>query len=121
VNICAVVTRYFGGVRLGIGGLIRAYKRSVAQTLLNLGTAKGGLKQEISCFVDYSLYGKIQHFFEIHPEYSVKYVLFTDKVEVKVFISEVFVEIFQEEVTNLLSGKVDFCLGEFSYHEVRMD
>lgn len=121
VNICAIVTRYFGGVKLGVGGLIRAYTRSVAQALLNIGIAKGELKQEISFFVDYSFYGKVQYFLKIHPEYSVKDVLFMDKVEVKVSVSELLMEIFQEEIANILGGKVDFCLGGFSYHEVRMN
>ncbi len=32
-NVCAVVTRYFGGIKLGTGGLIRAYGGAVAQAL----------------------------------------------------------------------------------------
>lgn len=37
-NVLAIVTRYFGGIKLGAGGLIRAYSSSVAQTLLNINT-----------------------------------------------------------------------------------
>ena len=39
-NVCAVVTRYFGGIKLGTGGLIRAYGGAVAQALKELGIVK---------------------------------------------------------------------------------
>ena len=32
-NIVAIVTRYFGGIKLGAGGLVRAYSKSVLETL----------------------------------------------------------------------------------------
>ena len=36
VDSLAVVTRYFGGTKLGVGGLIRAYGRSVSEAMLNV-------------------------------------------------------------------------------------
>lgn len=39
-NITAVVTRYFGGIKLGAGGLIRAYSNSVTQAAENIGVIK---------------------------------------------------------------------------------
>jgi uncharacterized YigZ family protein len=117
VNVCAVVTRYFGGVKLGAGGLIRAYAQSVAQALVEIGIAKGELQQEISLLLDYSFHNKVEHFLEINSKYFLKEVLFTEKVEMIVFVSEEMVESFQEDVRNLLNGKVDFSLGEFKYHE----
>ena len=36
-NVCVVVTRYFGGIKLGAGGLIRAYAGSVALAVKEIG------------------------------------------------------------------------------------
>ena len=47
INVCAVVTRYFGGTKLGAGGLIRAYSGSVAQAIVHTGIVEGRLQQEV--------------------------------------------------------------------------
>ena len=44
INTLVVVTRYFGGIKLGAGGLVRAYSRSAAE-----GVKKGGAKEFFSC------------------------------------------------------------------------
>ncbi|MDR0690932.1 MAG: YigZ family protein [Streptococcaceae bacterium] len=118
INVCAVVTRYFGGVKLGIGRLIRAYTQSVAETLQKIGIVKKVLQQEIRLKIDYALNGKLQSFFTLHPEYTVKESFFMEQIEVIVFVAKEAVISFQEEVTNLLNGKVDFALGEFTYNEI---
>ena len=42
-NVCCVVTRYFGGVLLGAGGLTRAYTKGAADALTAAGIARMGL------------------------------------------------------------------------------
>ena len=54
INVCAVVTRYFGGTKLGAGGLIRAYSGSVAQAIVHTGIVEGRLQQEVFVQLDYS-------------------------------------------------------------------
>ncbi len=58
-NVCAVVTRYFGGVLLGTGGLIRAYQGALKEGLDNAKKAKviEGIRQHIT--VSYNDIGKI--------------------------------------------------------------
>ncbi|MDR1473588.1 MAG: YigZ family protein [Lactobacillales bacterium] len=118
VNVCAVVSRYFGGVKLGTGGLIRAYTQSVAETLQKVGIVKGMLQQEMHLKTDYALNGKLQYFLSLHPEYMVKESLFMEQIEVIVFVTKELVSSFQTEIKNLLNGKIDFKLGEFTYNEV---
>jgi len=118
INVCAVVTRYFGGVKLGTGGLIRAYTQSVAETLQKIGTVKGMLQQKIHLKIDYGLNGKLQYFLSLHPEYVVKDSFFMEQIEVIVFVAKGSVDSFQTEIKNLLNGKVEFTLGEFTYNEI---
>lgn len=58
-NVCVVVTRYFGGVLLGTGGLVRAYTQAVKEGLKNckVGVNRRGSELEIS--TDYNGVGKI--------------------------------------------------------------
>ena len=70
-NIAAVVTRYFGGIKLGAGGLVRAYTNSVAEAVRATGIAQKVLVSRFSFMYDLNDVGKIlnilyqQQLFEI--------------------------------------------------------
>lgn len=53
-DICVVVTRWFGGVKLGTGGLVRAYQDAVRQNLETLPLAEQMTMTELGCVLDYS-------------------------------------------------------------------
>ena len=78
-NTAAVVTRYFGGIKLGAGGLVRAYTNSVAEAVKATGIAQKVLVSKFSFIYDLNEVGKIlnilyqQQFFEIADvEYGLK-------------------------------------------------
>ena len=59
VNVCCVVTRYFGGILLGTGGLVRAYSRSSKLALEQAGVSRVGLWDRLLIACPYSLYERI--------------------------------------------------------------
>lgn len=63
-EMCAIVVRYFGGIKLGAGGLIRAYSSAVSETIANnhLYTDVSYPKYELT--LSYELGNKIKHFIE---------------------------------------------------------
>lgn len=78
-NTAAVVTRYFGGIKLGAGGLVRAYTNSVAEAVKATGIAQKVLVSRFSFMYDLNEVGKIlnilyqQQLFEIADvEYGLK-------------------------------------------------
>lgn len=78
-NTAAVVTRYFGGIKLGAGGLVRAYTNSVAEAVKATGIAQKVLVSRFSFMYDLNDVGKIlnilyqQQLFEIADvEYGLK-------------------------------------------------
>ena len=78
-NTAAVVTRYFGGIKLGAGGLVRAYTNSVAEAVRATGIAQKVLVSRFSFMYDLNDVGKIlnilyqQQLFEIADvEYGLK-------------------------------------------------
>ena len=61
VDVCVVVTRYFGGTLLGTGGLVHAYSMSARQGLAEAGIITKCLCNVVSVNVDYALSGKIRY------------------------------------------------------------
>lgn len=116
INVCAVVTRYFGGTKLGAGGLIRAYSGSVAQAIVHTGIIEGRLQQEVFVQLDYSNWGKMENFIA-SENLAVKDTQFTDRVVVTCMVDENQVDDFEAQVTDLLNGQVSFTTGEVTYHE----
>lgn len=59
-NVCCVVTRYFGGILLGAGGLTRAYTRGAKDALIASGVATMGLWANVRIPCDYPLYERVK-------------------------------------------------------------
>jgi len=116
-NVCAVITRYFGGVKLGAGGLIRAYAGSVSSTIQELGVIKNVLQRKIELTIDYSQNDLLQHFFKENPEFVQKDPVFAEQVSMIIFVDEEKVADFQKQVLALLNGKVSFSLKEKAYRD----
>lgn len=60
-NTVAVVTRYFGGVKLGSGGLVRAYSQSVSQAVQQLDTVTQYVRSSLSVRLPYTTLATLEH------------------------------------------------------------
>lgn len=120
-NVLAIVTRYFGGTELGAGGLIRAYSSSVSETLSHIGIVKAVLQQEVKLTIEYPLHGKVTHFLETNPEYTLKDTLFTDKVSLSIMADDLKTTQLREDLIDLLSNQCHIELGETDYVETLVD
>jgi len=63
-DVAVVVTRYFGGILLGAGGLVRAYSASCKQGVDAAGKVKRKMGTKFSMIVDYEKYGKINYYLQ---------------------------------------------------------
>lgn len=117
-NVLAVVTRYFGGTKLGAGGLIRAYSSSVSEAIEHVGLVEGKLQQELIVTLDYASHGKLEHFLDTHPEYTLNNTDFSDTVSLSIMVDESDVSTFTEQLTNLLNAKFTFEKGKLDYCEI---
>ena len=107
VDVCVVVTRYFGGTLLGAGGLIRAYSHSSkiavdAGHIITMAPCK-----VLSVSVDYSFYDRLNILlseFNANIENSE----FTDNVTVTFSVRENTVPLLQDKLTQLINGKYIF-------------
>ena len=78
-NIVVVVTRYFGGIKLGAGGLVRAYTRAVSEPLKTLDTQMVVLKTAVNIKVPYAELALFEHWLQ-STDIDVSEKSFTDSV-----------------------------------------
>lgn len=84
-NVCAVVTRYFGGTLLGTGGLVRAYGKSVQEGLKEALIVEKCLADRLLITTDYNGVGKVQYILG-QRNISVLDSRYTDIVEMEVLV-----------------------------------
>ena len=116
-NCVVVVTRYFGGIKLGAGGLIRAYGKSVSEALKDLGIVERKTMKTMFINTDYTLLGTIQNRLET-TDYLLGQIHYTDKISIEVLISVDAEDEFITWMTDMTNGKVDIVSGETSYKEI---
>ncbi|UKS65003.1 YigZ family protein [Rossellomorea marisflavi] len=111
-----VVTRYFGGIKLGAGGLIRAYGKSTSEGLNATGVVERKLMRIMKTKIDYTWLGKVEN--EIRSShYQLKEIHYLDAVEVEVYVEEAAKEGFTSWMTELTNGQGEISEGEVEYLE----
>ncbi|MCI5892943.1 MAG: YigZ family protein [Clostridiales bacterium] len=115
-NLVVVVTRYFGGILLGTGGLVHTYSRSAKQGVLAAQMIDMLLCRELRIKCDYTLLGKIQN--EIHNRDIIEgEVTYTDNVEISLFIPVGDFERFKADMVELTNAKAELIDGATEYKE----
>ncbi len=104
-DVCCVVTRYFGGILLGGGGLVRAYSHSAS-----LAVSQSRIMNMFSCYsvkltMDYDLYGKVSY---VLPEFEIKQTGsdFGNKVILNLNVKDELYDSFIKKLTDITNGKI---------------
>lgn len=112
-----VVTRYFGGIKLGAGGLIRAYGKTASEGLNAIGIVERRLMKIITVSIDYTWLGKIEN--ELRASiYGIKEIHYAENVNVDVFVEEKDIAVFCEKMTEWTNGQAIFTEGDVLYSEI---
>ncbi|MEH7115663.1 YigZ family protein [Neobacillus niacini] len=112
-----VITRYFGGIKLGAGGLIRAYGKATSEGLDHTGIVERRLVQIIHVTIDYTWLGKVEKELR-ESEYIIKEIHYLEKVEIEVYVDEGQVGAFHDWIIELTNGQAAIKNGETDYLEV---
>lgn len=109
-DVCVVVTRYFGGILLGGGGLLRAYSHAASIACDAAHIMDMQLCHRLTIKTDYNLYGKINY---ILPNFDVITVNcdFADAVTLEILVMSDKLEALRKELTEVTnnSAKVTDC------------
>ncbi|UVI31437.1 YigZ family protein [Paenibacillus spongiae] len=114
-NVVIVVTRYFGGIMLGAGGLIRAYTDGAVAALEAAEVIVKVLHREVIVEVDYTWYGKLEN--EFHARgVRVGGTEFTDRVVITCLPEVTEADPFIAWITDLTQGQAVISTGEDKYY-----
>lgn len=103
-NVVIVVTRYFGGIKLGTGGLARAYTRGAKIALQAAKIITKKLHKLIIATVDYTISGKVQNEI-LQNGYLIKETKYDDAVHFYVYVEAIFSNRFKSQITEWTSGR----------------
>lgn len=119
-NVVAVVTRYFGGVKLGAGGLIRAYSGSVNDAVNAIGIVERQVQLLIDVTVSYTQSGGVEHSLR-QANYRVQETTYAENVTFHCVIPEELESQFTQDVTNWTSADVEINIGEKAWIEIEVE
>ncbi len=114
-DVVVVVTRYFGGIKLGAGGLIRAYGTSVTNAISATQIVEKVLFSRLAVTIDYTLLGTLENNLHL-SEYIIESKEFTDKVTLNILVPKTTVSSVKEAIINWTSSHCSITqLNEFFY------
>lgn len=115
-DVVVVVTRYFGGIMLGAGGLIRAYTDATVEGLASAEQVYRALHQEVLVAIDYTWLGKVENELR-NRNMLMGDTQFTDKVTLVCLPLYAERERFTAWMTDVTQGQADIVWEEARYVE----
>lgn len=104
-NTCVVVTRYFGGILLGAGGLVRAYSHAAQEGIKAAGIVEKIPAAVFNLMLDYSFWGKLEN-------YAAKFgltvldTMFLEKVTARVAVPTAECEKFKKDIVEMGNNQI---------------
>lgn len=110
-NVAVMTTRYFGGIKLGTGGLVRAYTSSAKLGLMAAEPCQVREMQVFSLSMDYTYLGKLQNLEKQEP-FAIESVQYTDLVTVTLVLEPEYGTQMQAILSNLTGGSSQVLANE---------
>ncbi|MFC6180405.1 YigZ family protein [Lactiplantibacillus daowaiensis] len=116
-DVLAVVTRYFGGIKLGAGGLIRAYNGIPVQAIQQIGKVQRVLQTKLAITIDYRHVDSLNYYLTQHtiPTLATDYGV---AVTVTIAVDQATISETESALNDLLSGQVTFADQGPQFNEV---
>ncbi|MCG1471799.1 YigZ family protein [Staphylococcus epidermidis] len=105
-NVCVVVTRYFGGIKLGAGGLIRAYSGAVRDAIYDIGRVELREAIPVTVTLDYDQTGKFEYELA-STTFLLREQFYTDKVSYQIDVVKNEYDNFIDFLNRITSGNYD--------------
>lgn len=105
-NVCVVVTRYFGGIKLGAGGLIRAYSGAVRDAIYDIGRVELREAIPVTVTLDYDQTGKFEYELA-STTFLLREQFYTDKVSYQIDVVKNEYDAFIDFLNRITSGNYD--------------
>ena len=113
-NVAIVIVRYFGGIKLGTGGLVRAYSQSAKDTLNSAGIVDVECYDLLSIKCEYHNHGKLQNYI-MNDYYMIDDTQFAEDVTMLVYCKPLDRESFTKEIMEITNGKAVVAIIESNW------
>ncbi|KRM13607.1 YigZ family protein [Paucilactobacillus suebicus] len=119
-DVVAVVTRYFGGIKLGAGGLIRAYSGSTSNAIHEIGLIERVLQDTLQVEVSYSLHDQLLYFLQ-QQNISVGDQQYGVNVNITIFVNHEKLSEVINDLTNQFHDQLNIKVKTPRYNEIAYD
>lgn len=114
-DVVVVVTRYFGGILLGVGGLTRAYSKAAAMAVKEGGVVEKVIGSPVEIELDYDLLGKVQYICN-QNEWFIEDTVYADKVNILIYCQCSIIDSVRNEITEATAGKAVITIKDEMYY-----
>ena len=104
-NVLLIVTRYYGGTKLGTGGLIKAYTQASKEVISHSEIIDIEIKDEVGFNYDYDYTSMVMNMINRY-EANIVEEKYGDNANVRIKINKAFVQNFTDEIFDKSSGKI---------------
>lgn len=117
-DTAVVVTRYFGGIKLGAGGLIRAYGSATTQGIKTTGIVRRELMQGISVTVEYPMLGKLENGIRQQSKYILENIHYLENVAFIIYVKTEETDTFKNWIVEMTNAQAAIELLDQKYVEM---
>jgi uncharacterized YigZ family protein len=117
VNTVVVVTRYFGGIKLGAGGLVRAYTNCVVEALQKTVINKYFLCKELVIDVNYENFTVLQNYLNANNLVIIS-TDYSENIKIVIAIPVDNYEIAYNNITDFMQGKLKITLENERFYQI---
>lgn len=111
-----VVTRYYGGIKLGSGGLIRAYGKAASAAIAAAGIVERKLHHLMKTSIDYTWLGKLENEIRQSP-YPLDRLEYTEDVDIYIFVPIEKEQEFIEWINEMTNGQAQISISGSEFLE----
>lgn len=119
-NVTVVVTRYFGGIKLGAGGLIRAYSSTTAEAVKEIGLVENRIQQGYELTIPYHMYDKFENYAK-NEKMILEDKQFSTDVKCKVYLDLDIVDSAVQNIKDLFQNQITLKTTEKTYKQVPVE
>lgn len=116
-NVLVIATRYFGGILLGGGGLVRAYTKTVVNAIEKAVIVEKQLFNNVDIVIDYIYWGKIENTLK-NLGLEIIEIEYLDKVRINLFVNKLEYERLEKLIVNETSNNCQIVVKDEVFKSV---
>lgn len=120
LNVTVVVTRYFGGIKLGAGGLIRAYSSTTAEAVKEIGLVENRIQQGYELAIPYHMFDKFDNYAQ-KEKISLEDKQFSTDVKCQIFLDLDSVKQTVQNIKDLFQNQITLKETEKTYKQIPIE